>query len=134
MEWRPLGWSGGPGAPPPAELPVEDASSSSLDTSTDNSSSASDESADGQDLCGVVADDSAPDELGWLRQVRSCTSSVKKLKPSRVVVQRLHIPARPAECGRGFTLTPRTDFCQRCLGRVPRGLHLALAEHCQWLH
>ena len=54
--------------PPPAELPVEDASSSSLDTSTDNSSSASDESADGQDLCGVVADDSEPDELGWLRQ------------------------------------------------------------------
>ena len=121
--------------PPPAELPVEDDSSSSLDTSTDNSSSASDESADGQDLCGVVADDSAPEELGWLRQG-------KKLHIIREEVEGRAVPwcrdfayqQDPAERGRGFTLTPRTDFCQRCLGRVPRGLYLALAEHCQWLH
>lgn len=121
--------------PPQAELPVEDDSSSSLDTSTDNSSSASDESADGGDLCGVVADDSAPEELGWLRQG-------KKLHIIREEVEGRAVPwcrdfayrQDPAERGRGFTLTPRTDFCQRCLGRVPRGIYLALAEHCQWLH
>jgi hypothetical protein len=118
------------------ELPLkEEAEQSSSDTSTDESSSASDESADGHDLCGVLADGTAPEELSWMRQG-------KKLHLVREEVEGRAVPwcrdfafqQDPAERGRGFTLTPRVDFCQRCLGRVPRGLYLALAEHCQWLH
>ena len=118
------------------ELPLkEEAEQSSSDSSTDESSSASDESADGHDLCGVLADGTAPEELSWMKQG-------KKLHLVREEVEGRAVPwcrdfafqQDPAERGRGFTLTPRVDFCQRCLGRVPRGLYLALAEHCQWLH
>lgn len=117
------------------EPPKDEKEPSSSDTSTDESSSASDESADGHDLCGVLADGTAPEEFSWMRQG-------KKLHLVREEVEGRAVPwcrdfafqQDPAERGRGFTLTPRVDFCQRCLGRVPRGLYLALAEHCQWLH
>ena len=50
------------------ELPLKATASSSSEASTDESSSASDQSADAQDLCGVLADSSAPEDLSWLRQ------------------------------------------------------------------
>eukprot|EP00435_Cladocopium_sp_Y103_P022616 s4807_g5.t1 len=120
------------GPPEGGDLPVSKPSSSSSAASSDSSSSASDESASGHDLCGVVADTSAPDELSWMKQGRK-VHLVREEVDGRPVpwCRDFAYDQDPSERGHGFTVTSRDAFCQRCLGRVPRGLYLALAEHCQ---
>eukprot|EP00435_Cladocopium_sp_Y103_P052832 s71_g16.t1 len=112
-----------PSAEPPAQEAMPSASDavevSGSDSSLDTSSSASDESADGHDLVGVLADDSAPEELSWIRQGRK-THLIREEVDGRPVpwCRDFAFPQDPAARGRGFTVTSRSDFCQRCLGRV----------------
>ena len=127
-----------PGALPPAEevpagsgLLVAEAASAS---SEDVSSSASDVTADGHDLCGILPDDTAPEDLPWFVQGKK-THVVKEEVEGRAVPWCRYFPftQEPQSRGRGCTGTDRSTFCERCLGRMPRGLYLSLAEYNSWM-
>ena len=121
-------------APPSVSpLPVADQSDSGS-SSSDTSSSASDLTADGHDLCGVLADDTAPDEVAWFRQGKK-THVVREEVEGRLVpsCRDFAFIQDAAERGRGFTGTPRSSCCERCLSRMPRGLYLSLAEYGHWV-
>ena len=127
-----------PGALPPAEevpagsgLPVAEVASAS---SEDVSSSASDVTADGHDLCGILPDDTAPEDLPWFVQGKK-THVVKEEVEGRAVPWCRDFPftQEPQSRGRGCTGTDRSTFCERCLGRMPRGLYLSLAEYNSWM-
>ena len=105
------------------------------DDSSTTSSSASDVSARGSDVEGVVPFDEALD-TAWLKQ------------GTKLHIVKLHDDAaRPVpwcrdfafqqdakEKGNGFGHTTRQHFCQRCLARMPRGVYSAIASQCGWLH
>lgn len=124
-----------PGALDPVDCPALPTVSAGDGSGTDSSSSASDESADGCDLEGVLADDGAAEDMPWLVQGRK-THLIREETDGRPVpwCRDFAYAQDPSERGRGLTVLSRDSFCQRCLGRMPRGLYLALAEHNRWAH
>lgn len=124
-----------PGALEPVEGPALPTVSAEAAPGSDTSSSASDETADGHDLAGVLADDGAAEDMPWIVQGKK-THLVREEVDGRPVpwCRDFGFPQDPSERGRGFTVSDRGSFCQRCLGRMPRGLYLALAEYNHWAH
>eukprot|EP00435_Cladocopium_sp_Y103_P033090 s1614_g8.t1 len=104
------------------------------DSSSDSSSSASDVSAEGADLVGILADDTAAEELLWIRQGKK-VHAIREDVDGRATPWCRDFPfvQEPQARGRGFTSPNPSDFCARCLGRMPRGLYLSLAEHNNWV-
>ena len=114
--------------------PKEDDDVQSVSSST-TSSSASDCSAMGSDLEGVLAEASAEAEARWFVQSRRA-HIVSGMVENRQVPYCRDAPfiQDPKSQGEGFGLVGRSSFCQRCLARMPRGLYAALADKCGWLH
>ena len=113
--------------------PAVDAGSAS---ESDSSSSASDVSADPQDLVGIVADPGTEIDLQWFQQGQ-------KVHVVRIAPQEgPRIPwcrdtpfhQDPSRVGEGFSACLRSQMCQRCLSRMPRTMYAALAEQCSWIH
>ena len=107
----------------------------SSDESEDQSPSASDNSADGEDLVGVWADPSMAEAMGWFVQGRKVHLIREEHEGERPVpwCRESAFVQDPEKRGSGFTVT-QTEFCQRCLGRLPRSMYSALADHCGWIH
>ena len=102
--------------------------------SCDGSSSASDNSADADDLVGIWPDPTAAVSLPWFKQgtrthVVSDTTECGRLVP---YCRDSPFVQDPAQRGEGFLQSSLDSMCKRCLGRMPRGLYLSLAEHCGW--
>ena len=119
------------------ESPITPVSSVvSSDESEDQSPSASDNSADGEDLVGVWADPSMAEAMGWFVQGRKVHLIREEHEGERPVpwCRESAFVQDPQKRGSGFTVTRQTEFCQRCLGRLPRSMYSALADHCGWIH
>ena len=111
-----------------------DPTAQSVSSST-TSSSASDCSAMGSDLEGVLAEEAAITEAKWFVQSRR-VHIVSGVVDERQLPYCRDSPFAqdPKSQGEGFGLVVRSQFCQRCLARMPRGLYASLADQCGWLH
>ena len=117
---------------PPA--PVDEETAQSISSST-TSSSASDCSAMGSDLEGVLAEEAAITEAKWFAQSRRVHIVSGVMDGRQVPYCRDSLFAQdPKRQGEGFGLVARSQSCQRCLARMPRGLYAFLANQCGWLH
>ena len=116
--------------------PPDDGSSGASDSDSNSPSSASDATAEGADLVGILPDPTAAEEVAWFRQARKLHIVREEGEDGRAVpwCRDVAFPQDPVACGFGFTMVDRSDACQRCLSRLPRGLFLALAEHSQWAY
>ena len=132
-----------PGAPAIPEeeqvvLPEQQDEVDSLDSSSvsSTSSSASDISAEGVDLVGVLPDQTAVEDMGWLQQGKKIHLIREEAEGERPLPWCRDKPfaQEPQGRGRGFTQSAHSAFSQRCLARMPRGLYSALADHNGWLH
>ena len=119
-------------------LPVDEESDiSDFDGfSGSTSPSASDVSADGEDLVGIIPPDDVTEKMPWFQQgakvhvLRGDDLQGRKLPWCRDAA----FFQDPQKVGEGLDNMDRTQICQRCLGRMPRGLYAALSEQCGWLH
>ena len=121
--------------PLPEKAPVSPAAAQS-GSSSDSSSSASDCSVDAVDLEGILPDETAAETIPWFIQsarthVVSEVGDDGRLTP---YCRDQPFAQDPARRGEGFLKGGLNVVCQRCLGRMPRGLYLALSEHCGWDH
>ena len=117
---------------PPVGAADQEARSASSSTT---SSSASDCSAMGSDLEGVLAEEAAITEAKWFVQSRRVHIVSGVLDERQLPYCRDSPFAQdPKSQGEGFGLVVRSQFCQRCLARMPRGLYASLADQCGWLH
>jgi len=125
------------------ELPIADQevsvpdeiASSSDDGSHTSSSSASDETAQGEDLVGILPAEAIGTEMPWFQQCRRV--HLLKFEDEGRLVPWCRDKAflqDPIRRGEGFVNLDRDHVCQRCLARIPRATYSALADHCQWLH
>ena len=104
-------------------------------SSSTTSSSALDCSAMGSDLEGVLAEEAAITEAKWFVQSRRVHIVSGVLDERQLPYCRDSPFAQdPKSQGEGFGLVVRSQFCQRCLARMPRGLYASLADQCGWLH
>ena len=119
------------------ELPVvAESPTSPISSSSSTSSSASDISAEGMDLVGILPDESAVDDMVWLRQGRKIHLVREEPEQGHPIpwCRDKAFAQEPQQRGRGFTQSAHTAFCQRCLSRMPRGLYTALADYNGWMH
>ena len=119
------------------ELPVVAASPTSpISSSSSTSSSASVITAEGLDLVGILPDESAVDDMVWLRQGRKIHLVREEPEQGHPIpwCRDKAFAQDPQQRGRGFTQSAHTAFCQRCLSRMPRGLYTALADYNGWMH
>ena len=119
------------------ELPVVEASPTSpISSSSSTSSSASDITAEGLDLVGILPDESAVDDMVWLRQGRKIHLVREEPEQGHPIpwCRDKAFAQDPQQRGRGFTQSAHTAFCPRCLSRMPRGLYTALADYNGWMH
>eukprot|EP00435_Cladocopium_sp_Y103_P045120 s83_g12.t2 len=102
--------------------------------SEDSSSSASDQTADPDDLNGILPDTSAAMEMPWFKQGSRTHVVSETTESGRLVPYCRTSPfvQDPSKRGEGFLAGGLDSVCKRCLGRMPRGLYLSLAEHCGW--
>ena len=104
-------------------------------SSLDTSSSASDESAVGEELQGIVPPPEVTEVLQWFRQGKKAhiarAEDEGRLQPW---CRDAAFSQDPAATGTGLFSLERDRVCQRCIGRMPRATYVALAEHCGWLH
>ena len=136
----PAGEVVGGGAPVPSVLPVPlaeqdaeeipDSPAADLSGSQSTSSSASDVSAEAEDLIGILPAESIGTELPWLK-----VHLVKCEDEGRLVPWCRDHPFQqePSRRGEGFVNVDQDKVCQRCLARVPRAVYTAMADHCRWL-
>ena len=118
--------------------PVTDAewSGSGFTSPSDSSPSASDHSADGEDLLAVMPEESVGQSLPWFIQ-GARTHIVKSTDETHQMVPWCRDHPFVQECkkrGEGFSAVAKQQLCQRCLARMPRSIYAALAEHCSWQH
>lgn len=107
----------------------------SAPSSDDESSSASDHTAAGEDFLGVMAEESAAEQLIWFRQGKKVHIAAEEGEDFRRVPWCRDVPfvQDPSERGVGFfTMISPDQLCQRCRARMPRGVYLSLAEYCGW--
>ena len=108
----------------------------SLSSVSDLSPSASDHSAVGDELTGIIPPDDAVSGIRWFRQgtkihlVRLADLEGELLPWCRETP----FSQPPQEQGEGAFTMEQSRICQRCLGRMPRAVYVALADHCGWLH
>lgn len=132
IEVEPGALDGVEGASAGSEPPLPMAATGS--SSSDSSSSASDDT-DGNDVAGCIADDTAVDDLPWFRQGKKYHAVREEIDGRQVPWCRdFAFVQDPVSRGRGFAVIDRSEFCQRCLSRMPRGLYLSLAQYCQWIN
>ena len=104
--------------------------------SSSTSPSASDESAVGEELVGIIPPDDIATSLPWFQQ----GAKVHVLRTDNLQGRRLpwcrETPFHqdPQRVGEGVATLEKEKICQRCLSRMPRSLYAALAEECGWLH
>ena len=120
------------------EVPVEDddGSGSGITSLSDSSPSASDHSADGEDLLAVMPEEQVGLSLPWFVQ-GARTHIVKATNESHELIPWCRDHPYLQECksrGEGFSEVAKQMVCQRCLSRMPRSIYASLAEHCQWMH
>ena len=89
----------------------------------------------GSDLEGVLAEETAITEAKWFVQSRR-VHIVSGVMDERQMPYCRDSPFAqdPKSQGEGFGLVVRSQFCQRCLARMPQGLYASLANQCGWLH
>ena len=106
------------------------------DSSSTTSTSASDVSAYGSDVEGLVSLDSAVEQAKWIQQ-GSKTHIVKATDDSSRPIpwcRDFAFQQDPKSDGVGFGTTSKQAFCQRCLARMPRGIYVAVAAQGGWMH
>lgn len=104
-------------------------------SSSTTSTLASDVTATGFDLEGVIPLDVVVEDTKWIQQ-GSKTHLVKSLDAdSRPVpwCRDFAFQQDPKRDGQGLGTTSRQLFCQRCLSRMPRAVYSAVAAQCGWL-
>ena len=118
---------------PQAAVALDSSSSSS---ETDGSSSASDASAEGLDLVGVVPPEGVMETMRWFLQHKRVHILKSDNEEGRHVPWCRDAPfvQDPTKTGEGLITMRRSSVCQRCLGRMPRALYVSMAEQCGWLH
>eukprot|EP00435_Cladocopium_sp_Y103_P065108 s646_g27.t1 len=121
-------------APPqPAPSPEEVHDDESRSTT---STSASDISAQGSDVEGVIPFDSAVEQTKWIQQgsklhvVKATDDSSRPVPWCREYA----FQQDPRANGVGFGTTSKGTFCQQCLARMPPGIYVAVAAQCGWMH
>ena len=118
----------------PAE--EDDWSGSGITSPSDSSPSASDHTADGEDLLAVMPEESVGMSLPWFVQ-GARTHIMKSTDETHQLVPWCRDRPFAQECkkrGEGFSLVAKQQICQWCLARMPRSIYAALAEHCSWQH
>ena len=121
--------------PPAPQLPGSPEAVHSDGSSSTTSTSASDVSAAGSDMEGVIPLDVVLEETKWIQQ-GSKTHVVKSLDDdSRPVpwCRDFSFQQDPRRSGQGLGTTSKNHFCQRCLSRMPRAIYSAVAAQCGWL-
>ena len=127
---------GGIDVPADTDPAAEESDISDMGESTVTSPSASDVSAEGQDLVGVIPPEGTIDHVKWFLQgtkihvLRSDDLQGRRLPWCRETA----FHQDPQQIGEGITTMDISKMCQRCLSRMPRVLYAALSEHCGWLH
>eukprot|EP00435_Cladocopium_sp_Y103_P019584 s1435_g4.t1 len=99
------------------------------DSSSTTSSSASDETARGSDVEGVVPVETA-DQVRWFKQ-GSKVHLVHHLDDANRMVPWCRDTSFQQDAksdGYGFSTSSRQTFCQRCLARLPRGVYTAALQ------
>ena len=101
---------------------------------SDSSISASDLSAEGQDLLDIVTDSMDFTETPWLQQGQKIHLIRETTAEGHLVPWCRDMPfaQAPRKSGAGFDSLVHDRTCQRCLARMPRSLMAALAEHAGW--
>ena len=114
---------------------IPDSPDADLSGSQSTSSSASDVSAEAEDLIGILPAESIGTELPWFQQCLK-VHLVKCEEEGRLVPWCRDHPFQqdPSRRGEGFVNVDQDKVCQRCLARVPRAVYTAMADHCRWLH
>ena len=122
--------------PQPSSQRSGSVSISSDEESVDLSPSASDNSTDGHDLVGVWADPSMAEHMDWMVQGKKVHVIREEPEGERPVpwCRERSFAQDPQKRGSGFTSASQAEFCQRCLGRLPRSMYSALADHCGWMN
>ena len=100
------------------------------------SPSASDISAVGADLVGVIPPDEMVDELKWFQQGQRIHISRAEGDEGRYLpwCRETSFAQDPLRQGEGLATMQADRICQRCLSRMPRALYAAMADHCGWTH
>ena len=100
------------------------------------SPSASDVSADGADLVGVIPPEELVDELRWFQQHDKIHISRAAGEDGRFLpwCREAAFVQDPIKSGEGLSTLQANRVCQRCLSRMPRALYAALSDHCGWAH
>ena len=117
--------------PAPEALPV-----AAQDSESDISSSASDKTASGSELEGILPPGDVSGTIRWFVQgkkahiVQHCETAGQLIPWCRdsPFVQ------EASRSGDGLDPIASMPICQRCLGRMPRALYAAISEHMNWLH
>ena len=105
-------------------------------SSSDSSPSASDHSADGEDLLAVMPEEQVGQSLPWFVQ-GTRIHIMKATNESHELIPWCRDSPFVQECkrrGEGFSEVAKEKVCQRCLARMARSIYASLAEHCQWMH
>ena len=130
-----------PGLDAPADQPAAAAVPEAVgersdgESSCDTSSSASDVSAIGEDLVGIVPPEEINESLKWFQQGRKVhLTRAEDDSRYRPWCRDLPFAQDPVRSGVGFFTMEKNKVCQRCLSRMPRALYVALSEHCGWIH
>ena len=122
--------------PKPSSQRSGSVSISSDEGSVDPSPSASDNSTDGHDLVGVWSDPTMAEQMEWMvqgKKVHLIREEPEGERPVPWCRERAFVQD-PQKRGSGFTSATQAEFCQRCLGRLPRSMYSALADHCGWMN
>ena len=122
--------------PKPSSQRSGSVSISSDEGSADLSPSASDNSTDGHDLVGVWSDPTMAEQMEWMVQGKKVHIIREEHEGERPVpwCREKAFVQDPQKRGSGFTSASQAEFCQRCLGRLPRSMYSALADHCGWMN
>eukprot|EP00435_Cladocopium_sp_Y103_P065745 s568_g27.t1 len=121
---------------PSEAVEVSESFSEEEDGSSTTSSSASDVTADGEDLENIPPLEETVEGMRWLRQGTK-THLVRSRDEAHRYVPWCRDSAFSQDAradGVGFATCTKATFCKRCLARLPRGAYTAIADLCGWAH
>ena len=103
---------------------------------SDLSPSASDQSAVGEEITGVIPPEDALANARWFRQGAKVHLVRHDDEEGGLLPWCRENPFAqpPQEQGEGAFTMEQSRICQRCLSRMPRAIYVALADYCGWLH
>ena len=117
--------------PAPDALPV-----AARESESDISSSASDKTASGSELEGILPPGDVSGTIRWFVQGKKAHIVQHGEAAGQLIPWCRDSPfvQEASRSGDGLDPIASMQICQRCLGRMPRAMYAAISEHMNWLH